>query len=167
MRITKVKNPEARRFLRFFFEHRKINREFYQRVPECKFDFRMVNTSSRKSDSPKESLIHQIIIQKTYMRAIKTGKLKYGDYNYQKLMSKSKGNLLEKLAKADQELVTLLTNEKNLKKKIAVPWSKKRINPIQMLWGLQEHEILHTGWNLALMDHLSIERFPAIKKLWG
>jgi hypothetical protein len=38
---------------------------------------------------------------------------------------------------------------------------------VDMLWGLDSHEILHQGWNLALMDHLKIESFAELKAMWG
>lgn len=165
--FSRVKDPKTKDFLQSFFAHREINREFYQRVPEDKFDFRMVDTAKRKSDSPRESLAHQINVQRIYMKAIEIGELRFGDYYNQKLKAKSKNELLQELEKADKELVDLLAKEENLKKKIIVPWNKKGVSAVEMLWGLQEHEILHTGWNLAIMDHLNIKRFSALKKMWG
>lgn len=167
MDFSKVKDPEARDFLQSFFAHREINREFYRLVPEDKFDFRMVDTPERKSDSPRESLAHQINVQRSYMKAIEVGELRFGDYYNQNLQGKSKEELLQELERADKELIDLLSREENLKKKVIVPWNKKGVRVIQMLWGLQEHEILHTGWNLAIMDHLNIKRFPALRKMWG
>jgi len=38
---------------------------------------------------------------------------------------------------------------------------------LQMIWGLNSHEILHTGWNLSYMDFLEIPRFPKLKTMWG
>ena len=32
---------------------------------------------------------------------------------------------------------------------------------------LRDHDILHVGWNLALMDHLNMERFPSLREHWG
>lgn len=169
MDLSKITNPEAKRFINAFFADREINCEFYKRVPEDKFDYRMVDTKERKSDSPRESLVHQIDTQRDYVNAIKTGKLefgvKYDDLkNPQKL---SKQELLKKLEKEDQRLVSLLENEGNCKKLVKVPWSQTPIPVVSMLWALDSHEILHTGWNLALMDHLNIERFPALKRMWG
>lgn len=167
MDISKVHDKKAKDFLQTFFANREINREFYKRVPEDKFDFRMVDTPERKSDSPRESLAHQINAQRTYMKAVELGELKFGDYYNQKLKAKTKEELLAELEKADKELVELLANKDNLKKKIIVPWSKKGISVVDMLWALDSHETLHTGWNIAIMDHLNMERFPALKKMWG
>jgi len=167
MDFSKVTNQEARRFLTSFFLHREINREFYCQVPENRYDFRMVNVAEKISDSPRESLAHQINVQRAYTKAIKTGELKFGSYYDQKLKDFTKKALLLELERADEELIQMLSKEKFLKRKIVAPWSKKPANPVEMLWGLYEHEILHTGWNLALMDHLRIKRFPALRKVWG
>lgn len=127
----------------------------------------MVNTQDRKSDTPRESLAHQINVQRTYMKAIKSGKLKFGQFYDPSLKSRSKDQLLSKLKKADKELMSLLRKESNLRKRIVVPWNKDGIGTIQMLWAMDSHEILHTGWNIALMDHLNIPRFEKLKKTWG
>ena len=43
--VTAKKVPGNKEdFLQTFFAHREINREFYQRVPEDKFDFRLEPT---------------------------------------------------------------------------------------------------------------------------
>jgi uncharacterized damage-inducible protein DinB len=167
MDISNVSNPKAKDFLKTFFVNREINREFYKRVPEDKFDFRMVDKPGRKSDSPRESLAHQINVQRTYMLAVEKGELKFGDYYEQNLKVKSKDELLSELDKDDQELIEILADERKCKKKVKVPWSKQQVDAIDMLWGLDQHEVLHTGWNLAIMDHLSMGRFPALKKVWG
>ena len=167
MDTSKVTDPKAKYFLDCFFVDREINRQFYKRMPEDKFDFRMVDTSERKSDSPRESLTHQTNVQRIYMKAVEIGKLKFGDYYNQKLKAKTKDELLKELDKADRELVELLANNNNLKKKIIVPWNKNGIRVVDMFWVLDQHEVLHTGWNMAVMDHLNMERFPALKEIWG
>ena len=69
---------EVQRALSSFLSDRRVNREFYERVPEDRFDYRMVDTPSRKSDTPRESLAHQIRVQREYLRAMQTGKLEFG-----------------------------------------------------------------------------------------
>jgi uncharacterized damage-inducible protein DinB len=167
MDISKVTNQKANIFLESFLTNRKINREFYEKIPENKYDFRMVDTNKRKSDSPRESLTHQINVQRTYMLAVEKGKLKFGDYYNQELKAKTKKELLSKLKKADQELTDILTDEDKCRKKVKVPWCKQPIDAVDMFWALDQHEILHTGWNLAIMDHLNIKRFPTLKQMWG
>lgn len=169
MDISKITNPEAKRFLRAFLADREINREFYNRVPEESFDFRMVDTPQKKSDSPRESLAHQIDTTRDYINGIKSGVLKFAN-KYEDLSDPSKlskSELLSKLGKTEQELIEVLSDPEIENKKVKVPWNDDLIPAIASLWGLDSHEILHTGWNLAVMDHLNIERFPALKKMWG
>lgn len=78
MRIHNITNPEAKSFLQQFFQDRSINKEFYKRVSEDKFDFHMVDTKDRKSDSPRESLVRQIETTISYVKAIELGELKFG-----------------------------------------------------------------------------------------
>lgn len=150
-----------------FFSHRDINREYFTRVPADQYDFRMVDTADRKSDSPRESLAHQINVEKTYLLAVRTGELKFGGHYDPELKKQSKEILLKKLEETDEELLELLSEEENINRKVNVPWNKEGIKALDMLWSLNSHEILHTGWNLATMDHLNMERFSALKKVWG
>lgn len=144
-------------FLDQFLVNRKINVEVYKRIPEEKFEYRMVDTAQRKSDSPRESIIHQIYVTRNYIHAVKTGKLEWNDEIYSKLVdpkveSYNKHQLLEELNKTEHELKDLL---------------KDPVTTVSMLYGLNDHEILHQGWNLAIMDHLNIERFPELEEMWG
>lgn len=169
MDISSITNQDAKRFIEQFFRDRAINREFYEKVPTEKFDFRMVDTPERKSDSPRESLAHQIDTERDYINGVRTGELKFG-VAYDDLKDPSTQNkvqLLQKLQEADQELIEILSDPDISNKKIKVPWSNAPIPAVSTLWALDSHEILHTGWNLAVMDHLNIERFPALKEMWG
>lgn len=169
MDISKVTNSEARRFLLQFLSDREINREFYTLVPENKYDFRMVNTPMRKSDSPRESLCHQIDTERDYINGVKKGKLsfriKYNDL--QEIDQLSKDKLLKMLQKEDEELIKILSNPKISSKVVLAPWSKTPLPFISVIWALDSHEILHTGWILALMDHLNIPRFKKLQQVWG
>lgn len=169
MDYSKITNSEAKRFLNTFFASRNINKEFYKRVSEDKFDFRMVDTPERKSDSPRESLAHQIDTTRDYINGVKNGVLKFGIIyeDLPKSVKLTKDQLLAKLDEAEKELIDLLTDTATHNKKVKVPWSNEPIPALASLWGLDSHEILHTGWNLAIMDHLNIERFPALKQMWG
>jgi hypothetical protein len=160
---------EIQRRFASFLSDRKVNREFYERVPEAQFDYRMVDTSARKSDSPRESLAHQIRVQREYLRAIETGKLEFGvlsDSEYQ-LKTWSKAALLEELQNADNELASLLNDNEIALQQIEVPWSGEKQSVLSVLEAIQFHEVLHTGWNLAVMDHLNMARYPALKEVWG
>lgn len=167
MNITKITDPEAKRFILQFSTDRAINREYYERVPEVKFDYRMVDTPERKSDSPRESLGHQIGVQNDYMNGVISGTLAFKSGDDKQLKSLPKAELLQKLQEADQRLLELLSDPDIGNKKIKVPWSETPIPAIVSLWAMDSHEILHTGWNLAVMDHLNIERFPTLKEMWG
>ena len=167
MNFSKVTNLQARAFLQQFFEDRNINREFYQRLPEDKFDYRMVDTPERKSDSPRENLGHQIGVEMDYLKALDTEELAFVLGNDRSLKRLSKEEQLKKLEELDKQLIEKLTDEETVKKRIRVPWSKEPVSLIAMLYAFNNHEVLHTGWNLAIMDHLNIERFPALKQMWG
>lgn len=169
MDITNVKNPQAKVFIEQFLKDREINKEFYKRVPEDKFDYRMVDKPDRKSDSPRESLIHQIDTTRDYINGVKTGILQFG-IKYDDLLETqelTKDVLLTKLEETEQELIEILSDPEIGNKKVKVKWSKEPVPAVSSLWGLDSHEILHQGWNLAIMDHLNIERFPALKAMWG
>jgi hypothetical protein len=152
-----------------FLADRNVNREFYERVPEVQFDYRMVDTPSRKSDSPRESLAHQIRVELEYILGIKNGKLEFGILHdaEARLRSLSKAALLDELKTADDELTRLLGDSNIAIRQIEVPWSSDKQSILSLLEALHSHEILHTGWNLAIMDHLNMERYPALKELWG
>lgn len=169
MDISKIANPAAKMFIDTFLANRNINKEFYNLVPEDKLDFRMVDTPQRKSDSPRESLIHQIDTTRDYLNGVTSGVLQfdnqYEDLHLPKKLTKS--DLLKKLGETEKELIEVLSDPKISNKKVQVPWSKEPIPAIDSLWGLDSHEVLHTGWNLAVMDYLNIERFPALKRMWG
>ena len=169
MDISKVTNPEAKAFLAQFARDRGVNSEYYKRVLEDKLDFRMVDTPERKSDSPRESMVHQIATTREYIDGAKSGVLRFG-IQYEDLAEPqklTKKDLLRFLQKTEEDVVEVLADPEISDKKVKVPWSNNPIPAVAALWGLDSHEILHQGWNLALMDHLNIERFPALKEIWG
>ncbi|MBI3620344.1 hypothetical protein HY214_04360 [Candidatus Roizmanbacteria bacterium] len=172
MNSQKPTNPEGKRFLSVFLADRKINEEIYKLIPEHKFDYRMVNTASKQSDSPRESLTHQIYVTRNYVRALKTGTLHWGDAVYHKLMQpgdkkRSKEELLKAFDKGTEELCQALSDPTIGEKQVYVTWSKQPVSALLSIWSLDRHEILHQGWNLALMDHLHIPRFRKLKEMWG
>ncbi len=161
--------PTARAAFSAFVLDRRVNREFYERVPEDKFDFRMVESKSRRSDSPRESLAHQIRVQREYMRGIESGRLELGaliDMEVE-LHTLPKHELLALLDQAGRELEQLVCDPGMEQRRIEAPWSDIPLTAGEVIGFLQMHEVLHTGWNLAVMDHLEMERFPALRELWG
>lgn len=169
---SKITSLEAKRFLGVFMMNREVNREFYRRVPADKLDFRMVDTKTRRSDSPRESLLHQLFVVRNYVHSVKTGLLQWGAERQALLMAPalsrwSKRRLLDEMHKTEQELVDLLALSDIEERTVKVGWQEEPLSAIRLLYSLNDHEILHTGWNLALMDHLQMERYSALRELWG
>ncbi len=167
--LTKITDSEAKRFFTVFTLYRKINREFFEKVPENKFDFRMVDNEKVKSDSIRESLAHMINLHRSYIYRCKNGQ---GDWKRssiydQTLKTLSKTELLIEHDRALQELYEFLCNENNYNLLVEVPWNQEPITAVKYLWGMNDHEIFHNGWNVAVMDHLKIERFDSLKQMWG
>lgn len=142
MNTSHITNLGARAFWEQFARDRETNTEFYRRVPQDKLDFRMV-------DRPQWNTERYQAIMTVDMRAW------------------SKKKLIQELEKTTSEVASLLSEEETPRRMVRVPWAKDLVAAVTFLWGLDSHEILHTGWNLALMDHLGIARFPALKAMWG
>lgn len=135
MNLSKITDPQAKAFIEQFLRDREINKEFFKRVPEEKFDFRIVETPKRKSDSVRESLAHQIDTTRDYINGVKTGILKFG-IQYEDLIDikkLSKKELLKKLEETEEELIEILSDPKISEKKVKVPWSKKPIPSVSCL----------------------------------
>ena len=152
--------------------HSEVNREFYRRVPAEKLDYRMVDTKTRRSDSPRESLLHQLYVVRNYVHSVKTGVMQWGPEREALLMAPAlsrwgKQRLLLEMERTELELVELLSLPDIDARAVRVPWQDEPLPVLRLLDSLIDHEILHTGWNLALMDHLQIERYPALSRLWG
>ncbi len=166
--IEVVHHEEAEAFINTYYLHWKINRKFYELVREKDYDFRMVNTNDTKSDSIRESLVHHIYVMQKYIYALRKGKLAFDGKTDLKVDPKaSKLDLLEILDTSFDTLTELVNDEKIMSKGVKVTWNKEKVDGFGVLNGLYEHEILHTGWNLALMDHLEIPRFEELKDMWG
>ena len=169
---SKITSLESKRFLGQFMLNREVNREFYRRVPAEKLDYRMADTKTHRSDSPRESLLHQLFVVRNYVHSVKTGVMQWGEERQQLLMVPAlerwdKERLLDEMHKTEQELVDLLALRDIGERSVKVGWQDEPLSAIRLLYSLNDHEILHTGWNLALMDHLGIERYPALRELWG
>jgi hypothetical protein len=172
LETSKITSLEARRFLGRFMLNREVNREFYRRVPADKLDYRMVDSKTRRSDSPRESLLHQLFVVRNYVHSVKTGVMQWGEERQRLLMVPALGRwgkqrLLEEMRRTEQELVDLLALPDIESQCVKVAWQEEPLPALRLLEGLNDHEILHTGWNLALMDHLGMERYPALSQLWG
>jgi len=167
----KVTHPQALDFINTFLLHRDINREYFLLVHEEKYDAHLVNNEKTQSDSPRKNLTHQIDTTRDYINGLLAGELYFGrqkEYDdLQKPETLSKDQLINKLDESTLWLIKIL-QQKNIDQIVVkVPWSVKSIPALQMIWGLNNHEILHTGWNLAYMDFLGIPRFQKLKAMWG
>ncbi|OGC51703.1 hypothetical protein A2982_03470 [candidate division WWE3 bacterium RIFCSPLOWO2_01_FULL_39_13] len=162
-------DPGALAFWTAYLRSWGINRDFFELIPEDKYDFRMVDSLETKSDTPRESVAHQISVQRSYLDGAQAGEIKFGSISVKTLAFKemSKEKLLKELANANRELFTFLCDPEINKKVTRVPWSRNPVGVTVALWSLNSHEILHTGWNLALMDHLRIKRYPSLIAMWG
>lgn len=169
--IQRVTSREGLNFTTSFLMNRNINREYFMLVPEDKFDTHLVSDKKVQSDSPRKNIKHQIDTTRDYICGIKTGLLKFRrDEEYVDLQNPellSKQELIDKLDESTIAVIITLQNPDIESITVTVPWSKVPILALQMIWGLNNHEILHTGWNLAYMDFLHIPRFFKLKAMWG
>ena len=87
-----------------------------------------------------------------------------GVEHYRKL---SKDQLLAEMEHIDQEMLAYLTDESfDASQPVQVFWGGE-MNPMDVLYFLRDHDILHIGWNLAVMDHLNIPRYESLIQYWG
>ena len=152
--------------------NREANREFYRQLPAEKLDCRVVDAKTRRADSPRESLLHQLFVVRNYVHSVKAGVMQWGEERQRLLMAPAlsrwgKQRLLDEMQRTEQELVDLLALPDIESRGVKVGWQDAPLPALRLQHGLNDHEILHTGWNLALMDHLEMERYPALTRLWG
>lgn len=165
--IASIKNPQVRTFYALRWSQKQIAIEFFRLLDEAHFDYRMVDTPGRKSDTPRESLAHIIYVESVYFNGAKTGNLEFKDQGTEHYKTLSKAKLLEALERIDQEMFDYLTQDSfDSSSLMEVPWGGK-MNVIDVLFFLRDHDILHVGWNLALMDHLKMPRYPSLIQYWG
>ncbi len=162
-----ITNPQALAFHTTFMRHRNINVDFYDLVPEDSFNFKLTPIS----DSVAESLIHLVDTTRDYYEAIMDAILvfnrQYDDLIRMKTGHFRKNDLIRLIKTSSLELENALRLSDIGERIVKVKWSEKPIKVLDMLWGLQNHEILHTGWNIAIMDALGIKRFPSLQQMWG
>lgn len=163
--LNAIAHPEVKMFYGLYMAQRRVIRDFFVNLPDDKFDFRMVDTPQRRSDSPRENLVHILDVQLVYMDAIKTGKLDWSKIGRIDA-SGSKAQLLAEMDRIDAEFYDYITNpDFDPDKPVDAPWGT--MNAGSMLHATREHDILHVGINLAIMDHLNMPRFESLKAYWG
>ena len=165
--ITSIKNPQVRQFYALYWPHRQILNDFYTLLSEDLFDYRMVDTPQRKSDSPRQSLAHILYVQLDYLTSARTGKLEFTSQGVEHYWQMSKDELLAEMERIDQDMFAFLTSA-----------AFEPSAPVDVFWGgpmpaidvlhfLREHDILHVGWNLAIMDHVNMPRYQSLVQYWG
>jgi hypothetical protein len=78
----------------------------------------------------------------------------------------SKEQLLAEMTRIGQEMYDHIVDEAfDSEARVTAPWGE--VNAVDMMTFLRDHDILHIGWNLALMDHLDMPRYVSLAGYWG
>ena len=165
--ISSIKNPPIRALYSLWWPQHQILRDFADYLAEEQLDYRMVDSPSRQADTPRESLAHILYVQLVYLNAVQTGKLDFKDMGVEHYKTLTKERLLEEWERIDRAMFTYLTADAfDSQSQVEVPWGGK-MNAVDLLFFLRDHDILHVGWNLAVMDHLNMPRFDSLIQYWG
>jgi uncharacterized damage-inducible protein DinB len=165
--IGSIQDPKVRAFYALTWSQHQILWDFYTCLGEEQYDFRMIDRPERRADTPRESLAHILFVQLVYWNAMKMGKLDFDSVNNEKHVFLKKEKLLEEWERIDREMFAFLSSaDFNGDSQVEVPWGGT-MNAVDLLFFLRDHEILHIGWNLAVMDHLNIARYPSLIQYWG
>ena len=165
--IGSIKDDRVRVFYSLWWSQHQTLRDFYTLLTEEQFDFRMVDTPDRKADTPRESLAHILYVQLVYFNSVKTGKLEFKSMGVEHYREMAKAQLLGEMERIDEEMFAYLTAESfDSSKQVGVFWGGE-MNAIDVLFFLRDHDILHIGWNLALMDHLNMPRYESLIQYLG
>jgi len=165
--VGSIANPQVRFFYSSFWPQRQILYDFYTLLPEEQYDYRMVETPQRRSDTPRESLAHILYVQLVYLEGVKTGRLQFKSMGVEHYWQMTREQLLAELERVDGEMFAYLTAEAfDSGRRVEVFWGGD-MNCVDVLYFLHEHDILHIGWNLAVMDHLNVPRFESLVRYWG
>lgn len=165
--IAAIKNPQVQVFYSLWWPQHQILRDFLLLIPENRLDYRMVESPSRKADTPRESLAHLLYVQWVYLAAVKSGKLEFKSMGTEHFVTMTKAQLLDEWERVDEAMFSHLTSESfDSQTQVEVPWGSK-MNAVDLLFFLRDHDILHIGWNLAVMDHLNVPRYASLIQYWG
>jgi uncharacterized damage-inducible protein DinB len=165
--IASIQNPQVRHFYTLWWSQHQIAYDFYSRLEEAQYDFRMVDTPERKADTPRQSLAHILYVNQVYLNSVRTGKLEFKSFGTEHYATMTKEQLLDEWERVDQEMFATLTSQAfESQRPVEVPWGGA-MGAVDVLFFLRDHDILHIGWNLAVMDHLNLPRFASLIKYWG
>lgn len=150
-----------------FKAHRNINRTFFDLLEPKHYDYRMVSTEKITSNLPRENIARIIGVTRCYVDSLKSGELI--------LSWRDNKDLYPSQDHAKAEFLDLWDQEVNGLESILVDETYKGL--INTYWGesatfgildvLKNHEILHIGINLTIMDHIGMERFNELIEMWG
>lgn len=164
--VDAIQNERVRFYYRVYLMQRGILRDFFVTLPDEHYDFRMVDRETRKADSPRESLAHILHVQLNYLNAMQTGTLNFGKLEVGHYWEISRSDLIAEMDRMDEEIYAHLTGGSfDPGASITAPWGELNINDLLMF--LRDHDVLHIGWNLAVIDHLDLPRYPSLVNYWG
>ena len=165
--VASIHNPQVRTFYSLWWPQHQIIYDFFTCLTEEQFDYRIVDTPERKADTPRESLAHILYVQLVYLNGVKTGKLEFKSMGVERYRTLTKDQLLAEMRRIDEEMFAYLTAETfDSSGPVEVFWGGT-MGAVDVLYFLRDHDILHIGWNLALMDHLNVPRFESLVQYWG
>jgi uncharacterized damage-inducible protein DinB len=165
--IASIKNPQVRQFYALYWPQHQIICDFYTRLADEQFDTCLADSPGKKSDTPRQSLAHILYVQLVYLNAAQTGVLEFKSMGTEQYARMTKDQLLAELERVDQEIYSHLTAEAfDSSRLVTVPWGGQ-MNVVDLLFFLRDHDILHIGWNLALMDAVNMPRFESLIMYWG
>ena len=161
-----VPDGQARTFLQLYAPHRDMLRDFYEQLPEERYDFRLTDGPALRSDSPRESLAHVLETRLIYLNAVRSGTLNFAPPDIEPLRQASKTVLLAAWDRIEADMLAMFNSPHfDADKVVVCPWGDW--TAAQTLYLIRDHEILHVGWNLALMDALGLPRFQSLREYWG
>jgi hypothetical protein len=167
MSLERIKDDRVRSSFGHYLIQRSILRDFFNNLSDDDYDFRMLENENRKADTPRESLAHTLHFQLINFSALKTGKLEYKSQGVDHYWKISRSELIAEMERIERLFFEFLTAEDfNENAIIITPWGEQW-NCLDILSGLRDHDILHIGWNLALMDFLDMPRYASLANYWG
>jgi len=167
MKLEHIKDDRVRFYYERYLSQREILRDFFKNLSDDNYDFCMLENEKRKTDTPRDSLAHILHFQLINFNGMKTGKLVYKSQGVDRYWKISRGELIAEMERIDRELFEYLAaNDFDKDAVIVTPWGEQW-NCLDILSGLRDHDILHIGWNLALMDFLNMPRYASLANYWG